>query len=206
LGRLANKPLVGGFVCDGDSLTFGLVVSGNPAVNPYPAQLAGLTGKPAINIGQSGAFFTTVSGSSGFPHLDADYATHVASNYNSSTANILVVQGGINDIYHGATTADIDTAVRSYCAKGRATGFKVYLMTVTASNDFWNSGLETARLAVNTDRRTNWAAYCDGLIDVDANAAFSDPNNATYFQSDHLHWTTAADTIVANLVKTAVGL
>jgi hypothetical protein len=138
--------------------------------------------------------------------MDTNYATHTAPSFNAATANVLILEAGINDIYNAETQSTIDTAVRSYCAKARATGFKVYLQTVAASNSSWNSGLETVRQAVNVDRRTNWPSYCDGLIDVAADAAFSNPADTTYFYPDQIHWTAAADTVVANLIKAAVGL
>lgn len=173
---------------------------------PYPTQLATITGLPVVNRARSGTFLeTSIGGSS--PHLDADYPTNVAPYFSATTANILIVEGGINDIYNGGTAAGMDTAIRSYCAQARVTGFMVYVQTIAASNGYgWSSPQETIRQAVNTDRRANWASYCDGLIDVDANAAFSNPANTTYFQSDQLHWTTAANTVVANLVKTGFGL
>jgi hypothetical protein len=167
-------------------------------VTPYPSQLASMTGLTAVNLGVDGARLT---------NMDTNYATHTAPSFNAATCNILILEGGINDIYNAGTQSSIDASVRSYCGKARATGFKVYLQTVAASNGYgWNSSLETIRQAVNTDRRTNYASYCDGLIDVDADAAFSNPANTTYFQSDQLHWTTAADTVVANLVKARFGL
>jgi hypothetical protein len=66
------------------------------------------------------------------------------------------------------------------------------------------SGTPPIVAAVNADRRANWASYCDGLIDIAIDPAFSDSSNRTYFQADSTHWTTAADTVVANMVKTDV--
>jgi hypothetical protein len=187
---------VGGFVCDGDSLTYGLGGGGVDPTTPYPTQLASLTGLSAINIGIGGK--TLVA-------MDADYASHTAPNYSPTSANILVIEGGINDCYQGGTPSGTAAAIRSYCAKARATGYKVYIMTLTPSLGYgWSGSNESLRQAINTDRRTNWASYCDGLIDVAASSAMSDPMNSTYFQSDLLHWTTAGNAVVANLVKTAV--
>jgi hypothetical protein len=185
----AGGAAVGGFVCDGDSLTRGAAQDGNP-VTPYPTQLAGLTSKPVINLGIDGQSMFT---------MDANYATNVAPRFNASTANVLILEGGGNDIPGGGTATSIGASVRSYCAKARATGFKVYLMTMPPIG----LGDQSVELAINADRRATWQTYCDGLIDIAANPAFSDPTNHTYFQADNVHWTTAADTIVANMVKTA---
>jgi hypothetical protein len=192
----AGVAAVGGFVCDGDSLTFGAAQDGNP-VTPYPTQLASLTGKPAINLGISGQTIAT---------MNANYAANVAPRFNASTANALILEGGANDIIGNATASQIDASVRSYCAKARATGYKVYLLTMPP---FPQGGViggapSPTIAAVNADRRANWAQYCDGLIDIAANPAFSDDTNRTYFQADQTHWTTAADAVVANMVKTAV--
>jgi hypothetical protein len=187
---------VGGFVCDGDSLTRGAAQDGNP-VTPYPTQLAGLTGKSVINLGIDGQSIAT---------MDANYAANVAPRFNASTANVLILEGGANDIVGNVTASQIDASVRSYCAKARATGYKVYLLTMPP---FPQGGIiggapSPTIAAVNADRRANWAQYCDGLVDIAANSAFSDDTNRTYFQADQTHWTTAADTVVANMVKTAV--
>lgn len=184
-----------GYVCDGTSLTFGLVIDTGTTVTPYPSQLAALTGLPAINVGESGA-------QSGY--LDTNYATRTGSQFSATTANVLIVEVGINDIYNGGTVATIDASIRSYCAKARATGFKVYLQTITPSNGYgWTSGWESIRQAVNTDRRSNWASYCDGLIDTAANPALSNTADGTHYQSDQLHWTTLTDSIVAGMAQSS---
>ena len=141
--------------------------------------------------------------------MDANYASHTAPSYNAATANILILEGGINDIYNAGTQSSINTSIRSYSAKARATGFKIYVMTLTPVMPGaygWGSSLETIRQAVNTDRRTNWAAYCDGLIDVDSNSTISDPTNRTYYLTDGLHWTSKTNDIVADMVQAAVGV
>jgi lysophospholipase L1-like esterase len=193
LAAAGSGTFVGGYVCSGDSLTAGYVVPGNPTVNPYPTQLASLTGLPAANFGVNGwqSYIT-----------DGNYPTREGPAYNAATANVLILEVGVNDIYAGnRSVSDVDTSVRSFCAQGRASGYKVYVMTIAAAS--MNTAQETERLAINSDRRANWSAYCDGLIDIAANSAFSDTTNATYYQSDGVHWTTAADAVVANLVKVA---
>jgi hypothetical protein len=185
---------VGGFVNDGDSLTFSI------AKMPYPKQLSNLTGLGAINLGVAGQ---QLSG------MDMDYATHTAPSFNSTTANTLVLTGGINDIISGGgTQSSIDTSIRSYVAKAKATGFKVYITTmtpVTVGTNSFTSGMETIRQAVNTDRVTNWAQYADGLIDLAANASLSDSTNTAQYL-DNIHWTNASNNVVADLVRAGVGL
>jgi hypothetical protein len=134
--------------------------------------------------------------------MDTNYATNVAPHYNALTANILLLEGGGNDIPGGGTATTIGASVRSYCAKAQATGFYVYLMTMPPIG----TGDQSVITAINADRRTNWASFCDGLIDIAADSAFSDPTNHTYFQADDVHWTTAADTVVANLVRARFGV
>jgi lysophospholipase L1-like esterase len=185
---------VRGFVCSGDSLTGGYVADAGTTVVPYPTQLANLTGLPAANFGANGwRSYQT----------DGNYPTREGPAYNAATANVLILEIGVNDIFAGNRSAsDIDASVRSFCAQGRATGYRVYLMTIAAAG-LTGAG-ESERQAVNADRRANWASYCDGLIDIAANPVFSDSTNRTYYQSDSVHWTTAADAVVANLVKTAL--
>jgi lysophospholipase L1-like esterase len=180
---------VGGYVCDGDSLTRGAAQDGVPVVS-YPTQLAGITSLPVANMGIDGQSMAT---------MDANYAANIAPLFNASTANVLILEGGGNDLPGGGTATTIGASVRSYCAKARATGFKVFLMTMPPININNDARID----AINADRRSTWASYCDGLIDIAADPAFSDVGNRTYYQTDNTHWRTAADTVVANLVKVA---
>jgi lysophospholipase L1-like esterase len=178
------------YVCDGDSLTYGYLSS-----NPYPAQLMALSGLAVVNLGISGKKLVD---------MDATYTSYTAPNYVPGAINYLIVEGGINDIYNGGTASGLATAIRSYCAKAKATGFKVYITTLTPSSGYGftsPSNLETIRQTVNTDRRNNWPSFADGLIDLDA--ALPNSADQKYYNSDGLHYNAEGDAVIAVLVWAA---
>jgi lysophospholipase L1-like esterase len=175
-----------GFVCDGDSLTNGTGTAPN-----YPAKLGALTSLPFINRGVNGQ--TLVS-------MDSGYATNTAPSY-STTYNTLVILGGTNDLSSSVAAATLGTAIRSYAAKAKATGFKVIVATVPPSTVI-TSAKETERTAYNTDLRNNWGSFADGIVDFAAISQFSDPTNTTYFR-DGTHPTAAGYALMAEAVRVA---
>jgi len=91
----------------------------------------------------------------------------------------------------------------SYCNSRKASGFKVLVFTILPRTGIAGAN-ETARVAINALIVANWASYADGVVDVAADARFSDYNDTTYFQADKTHLTDAGETVVAGLAKTEI--
>jgi hypothetical protein len=121
--------------------------------------------------------------------------------------NVVVIQEIINDLYFGATGAQAYDRIKTLCQTITGYGFEVILLDATPRQDTSTPGdYETQRTSVNgslaADFPTSTAktrvfaadtgiAYAKYLVKLSANANFSDPNNATYFNADKVHWTDA---------------
>lgn len=130
--------------------------------------------------------------------LTTDAAKLATLKFSRSPA-VLVVICGTNDLANSRTAAQLLADLQTYCAARRASGWKVVVSTIaprTKDTDgitAWPAGKESERTSYNTSVRSGWAAFADGLVDVDTVA----PGLA----ADGIHWTVAGTSAVATAVK-----
>lgn len=132
--------------------------------------------------------------------------TNIAPSYAYfSGLNIAVVWANTNGMLQGNSAATEYSYTEAFCRRLKLMGFKVLVCTAISL-----IGLDSVRDAYNALLYTNWTGFCDGLIDLAANAnigADGAYSNATYFQQPGgIHPTTAGDVIAAGIMQTAINL
>lgn len=194
-----QSPLKNKVVCFGNSLT---------AYNPgFPSQLQTLLGNQykVLNYGQGGVTFEGM-----------------LKNYDGSIAGLrttvlydktfLTVWEGTNSLTKTPkcwansedTSASAYDQCRRICLKGKASGFKVIVMT-TLPYMGGDSVNNLSRDSLNTLLKANWNSFADTIVDVCA-----DTNIGTFNKCDPLyyidctHMTQLGYGIVANMVYTAI--
>lgn len=193
--------ITGGVIfCHGNSLTVGI---GGTA---YPAQLAALPGISGV-VGN-----VVLSGADGGTTQDMiDDAPTSVDNWLplGYSPTILVAWEIGNDIYYNGNVEAAKARWIEYCNDRRTAGWdKIISITLTPRNQSTPAGDNVAQYnakltEINVWLRANYASFCDGLADVEADSRLQNYNNATYF-SDGTHLTTAGYGIVAAIVKTTV--
>ncbi len=124
-----------------------------------------------------------------------------------AVCNILICQGGSNDIFGGETDTAIIAHIKEITAPLKAAGYKVILWTIcpmTSISDI----RETYRLAVNAWIRSTAVSggWADAVYDP-PNLGFSDASDLTLFNADGTHFTEAGNTLhAANLDPIVDGL
>jgi lysophospholipase L1-like esterase len=183
----------------GDSRTDGIrSASGKGYVGLLKDQYA----NPGILIYNHGASSTTVANWIANTPIDQN-----AAFLNESHSDICVVWGGVNDYSaNGSDAAAIYALLQTLCAAKKTLGYnKVYVCTeidaqyTTPAFDAWHA---TVYQALNVLLRADHS-WCDGLIDLGANANLQDATNVTYF-AGKLHLTDAGYAVVAGLVKAKI--
>jgi lysophospholipase L1-like esterase len=181
-------------VCDGNSLTAG------QGGTSYPTQLDALLGAgwAVTNKGISGQYIG---------HMITDRyrsLNEIDALFNpSATKNICVYFEGINDVQNGASGENSFQRHKQYGLRRKYKGWQTIVCTCPPAG-ITTGTKETARQNLNTLLRANWAEFADALVDLDADPAFDDPNDLTYYDADTIHWTTAGYAVVAGLVKDAI--
>jgi lysophospholipase L1-like esterase len=121
--------------------------------------------------------------------------------------NVVVFWEVTNDLKPGATRADAQARMVSYCQARQAAGFKVVVGTILPRTQVGlPETFEDDRIAINTYIRANYASFADVVADVASDARigdFGDSDDTTYF-SDGVHMTTAGYNIVGGIVATAI--
>lgn len=136
--------------------------------------------------------------------MATDYAAWVAAQYESAlgTKNILVIEGGSNDIAGGANGATLYSGTTTpLIASAKATGYKVGVATLLP-----RTGVDTQRLAYNSAVRTN-AGGADFIVDVGAipgMGAVGDLANTTYYNADGIHPNDNGHATIQPLYVTAI--
>lgn len=150
-----------GVVFEGDSITSG--TSENPT--PWPTQYGTLTGIRVLNLAVSGSTLN---------QMNNNYAAddHAGTRYNASTMDTLVIgSAGTNDLaLDNKDVASMKGYIQSLSGKGRATGYKVWVTTITlrVQSPSWDQSRENRRIEYNTWLRANFQTFADGLIDMEA--------------------------------------
>ena len=202
-----NVNPVGNVVFHGDSLTYGENATkgqGTVTGTVYPAvALQGLgAGWSGTNYGHSGHQITDL----------INEGAAVDSMIVAGLPNLLVVEGGTNDIGIGSQSASQTYArLKTYCAARTASGWKVVVVTITpASHPVYPSNFNTIRDSYNSLILSNWMSdkLCVSVADtaIDSRIGQSgDDKNTTYFNStDHTHLTDAGYSIVGQYVTHAI--
>lgn len=135
----------------------------------------------------------------------AAFAAGYASLFSGSfTKNAAVLFIGTNDLGANSRTAaqllgDLSTLTTAMSGAG----FSIIMCTIVARDDgAWNGTKETHRLTANAGMAG--LPGVTSVVDLAANAAFSNPSDTTYYQTDKLHLTDAANTVIESLVRPAV--
>lgn len=117
---------------------------------------------------------------------------------------------GTNDLLQGVSLATIQSNITSYVTAVKAAGFQCLIKTVPAMKDYTGSavpgGAEADRVSLNSWIVSN-SAGADAVIDYTSQTLLSDPGsgtNATYFQADRLHPTTAGYALMAAIDAPAI--
>jgi lysophospholipase L1-like esterase len=180
-------------ICDGNSLTRGYPGSGTVS---YPVALAALESTWVVgNLGADGLTTAQMESRAAVvadPTMDA-----------GATMNVLVAWELTNSVAGGASAATVISDFHTYCANRKTANptRKIVVLTMLPRG----APYEATRATINADIRDagNVGVYWDAVADVAA-----DPDletiNATYYNGDNLHLTTAGYAIVANLVRAAI--
>lgn len=126
--------------------------------------------------------------------------------------DVYICWAGDNDLGIGGATPATPALVYSQIVTNLSNARKAGLHTVVVSllpglGGSTDVNYEANRQIVNTMLRTNWQSFADAFDDAGADANIGvagAPNNATYYQADKLHLTTAGSTIEANLAAAAI--
>lgn len=129
----------------------------------------------------------------------------IKANYNIQKGDVVVFWEMLNDMLQDLRTAQqtYDNAV-TFCNLIRSTGAKVAIVTVIACDRIAdNPNIDTDRLTVNQNVRTNYASFADVLVDVAQLSQFNalaDASNGTYYQPDKTHLTDTGHDLVAQTI------
>lgn len=134
--------------------------------------------------------------------------------YNALNANVLICNGGTNDLAFGRTLAQLKADAIAYVTNGKAAGYPgVYLCTIMkrtvqsagALGSDWTSAMEADRLAYNT-----WLlagnSGATGVCDNGSIAELQATTDAALFDSIGLHPTELGNYYLANNIRAFFGL
>lgn len=167
------------FLLDGDSIAAGALatITLNTASSPWDI----------TDLGLPGEFLTGVTGVAQQATLAPDPIVRPAAERNA-----VAVWAGTNDNCTTATIcAGLVGAFKSYCQGRKAAGFGKCLVVTMLSR----TGRDTSKNLLDTELRTQWPSFADGLIDEAEDAALgADGASAnTVFFTDGVHLTPSAD-------------
>ncbi len=178
------------YVADGDSITEGIGASHGAS---YPRQMEALLGH-AWRIHNCGISGDTLAG------RDQAYAARIAPFCDPRAARrVLSIFAATNDLALGADAASLAAHLRSYCARARATGFRVIVATTLPRPDL-SPGQGRQLHAHNAFIRQDWRGFCDGVADVAADPVFA----GTAIYADGLHPTSLGHAHIAQIMAGAV--
>ncbi len=188
------------YVADGDSLTQGIATQ---YLQSYPWHMERLLPRSAAIYDAAWAA-KTLGGPGG---LASRYDAFTAKLFNPrARRNVISLFGGTNDLQNGCDDRELVRLVQQYAAAARKSGFKVVVATVIPRATF-NPKMEGFRIAANAALRARWKEFADGLVDLAANPAFSDPRgagSADIYAEDGVHLTDFGTQIVAADMAVAV--
>jgi len=160
----------------------------------------------------SGTWFYRNFGVSGQTTIEmiADGVDQIDSLYSAAFSNNVVVYWEVtNDLKLGATRADAQARMVTYCQARQAAGFKVVVGTILPREQVGTpETFEADRIAINTYIRENYTDFADVVADVAGDSRIGDAgdcNDTTYYNADKVHMVDAGYAIVAGIVATAIG-
>lgn len=121
--------------------------------------------------------------------------------------NVIVIWAGTNNLFAdtgaAGAWADIDTMI----AAGLAAGADVYTVTPLRRTQALTPVTYPAQRTLLRAHIIANAAGATGVIDLDTDARFDDPDDATYFQTGAtgVHLNVVGNAIVAQMIATAIG-
>lgn len=188
-GALGDTPSA--FVADGNSIT-----AGQGVATPYTGLMALNLLWNISNLGVPGETLTT---------MIANAPANVYPKLISKQKNIVVLEGGENDLVGGQTPTQVYNSMVTYCTnlKAAVTGAKCLVWTVLS-----RVGLDTQKNSVNALILAD-TTHFDGVVNFTGTPLGVDGGyaNTTYFQSDQIHPTQfAVTTIEAPSVSAVVNM
>lgn len=182
------------FVFDGDSLAYGQGLT-LPAQS-YPTQFGtrSFAGQmpTIVNLGVVGETIATML---------SNYPTAVRPYCVTATASKPVymhLEGGINSLYAGVSAASVLADTKSYWALATADGCTMIAATLTPAATVTGAN-EMGRQTVNDGIRASVGLY-SYLDDLDQLLP-DDTNNTWYQTADHVHYTAAATSKIADFIN-----
>lgn len=126
--------------------------------------------------------------------------------------NVIVIWGGTNNLYGsgGTRTTDAPTAyadISTMVASAKANGFDVYVITPLRRTQPNTPATYPADRIILRNLIIANAANATGILDLDTDPRFDNPDDATYFQTSlsGVHLNIVGNGIVANMVAALVG-
>lgn len=177
-------------IADGDSLTYG---TGSTGGLTFPAQLATLTGRTAVNVAIPGKTMTSIRDET------------ATLPYGGLTNDIMVLYVGTADLGSGAPASTIGPVLLTAAQRYVAAGLQLVICTLADSQAPTNpADYETQRQTFNAYIRSNATATGYLVADLAADSRIGDvgdANNLTYFNADKVHMTNAGYAVVAEIVN-----
>lgn len=184
---------------DGDSLTRGYQGTGDNTINAIRLQTV------ANGFGPTALVFNTGIGGQTYAQMQGRLAANACTNYQAGKLNILIVEGGPNDIENGASATTVETSITSYLAAAKAChpDFRITLETILPGANGTSQPLyDATRSTVNTWIRTSTTPLgVYSISDVAKDSLIGQSGqeyNSTYYQSDRLHLTDAGYSRMGN--------
>jgi lysophospholipase L1-like esterase len=173
----------------GDSL------SGGVGGTALPTQVAGLMSE-----------YTWVSsdaiGGSTLVDMAARFTANVTPKYQPAMRNVLVLWGGTNDIYYGATGTLTASRLWAYCDLARKAGWHVVVISMLPRGPF-DSTQDGYISDFNAEVAQRWHAHADAVLYVHKILGLSAYNQVNW-DDDTIHLKTVGYALVARAVSSAV--
>ncbi len=185
--------------CDGDSLSTSYSQP-DRWYSSFPQQMAGLL--PTWTM-DSVAYINRTAAT-----MASELRANAVLDLTNYPTSVVVVWGGTNDLYGGATPAATLTSLKACCASYKSAGWtKVVIGTcLPRSNGGTPVGFEANRQTLNAAIRAEVSPPWDAIADVGADATIGAPGasaNTTYY-ADLVHLTRAGDAIAAPIFAAQV--
>jgi hypothetical protein len=219
-----------GWVTSGDSLQTETGLGNSGFVPTVCAHFAcngayySFTGSPAFTqdsqaLGGTGcidAYNNYIGGTDLNPPIGSWPSQAAISFYNPRRrTQIITLECGVNDWIHGNTAAQAFTGITNFVTAAKATGYTVFVATLTDSCHIYLGGGETTfRAALNTSIRNGAAGQGYTVVDYAANTNIGSDGasqNTTYFQTPEggcatggVHLTAAGVAIQAGIMEAAM--
>jgi lysophospholipase L1-like esterase len=180
----------------GDSITSG---TGANTGMDYPIQVGRLRDWDfdGINIGHPGQ---------GLPALNTNDTAQLDTGYDAteySTAQIVIVTIGTNNLAQGDSAASILTNLQTYVTDRHTAGWDVLVGTITPQAGITGAE-ETARISLNTSIRDNTGSWHEGVVDFDGDSRLQDETDTTYFDADQIHPNATGYGVMAGIASAAI--